>query len=155
MPQPTERAARRALPPDLGTLHAVRRARDLMDRRYAEPLDLAALAVASGYSLHHFARVFRAAFGEPPATYLTRRRVERAMAMLRAAEPSVTEVCVRVGFASLGSFSSRFRELVGESPSAYRARHRAGPPPIPGCFLMSWTRPGTSISEKPGTPSGS
>ena len=137
------------------TLVALRRARDVIDRRFAEPIDLAAMAGTAGYSLHHFARAFRAAYGEPPATYLTRRRVERAMEMLRAPEPSVTEVCMRVGFASLGSFSTRFRDLVGESPSAYRARHRGGPPPIPGCFLMSWTRPGTSSSEKPGPPPAS
>lgn len=143
----------------LGTLVAVRRARDLIDRRYDEPLDLGSLAAEAGFSLHHFARAFRAAYGEPPATYLTRRRIERAMVLLRAPEPTITEVCMRVGFASLGSFSSRFRELVGESPSAYRARHAAhGPPPIPACFLRDWTRPRggsatTSSSEKP-PPSG-
>jgi AraC-like DNA-binding protein len=124
-------------------LPALRRARDLIDRDYAEPLDLDALAGEAGYSRFHFTRAFAAAYGETPRTYLTRRRIERAKTLLRTANLSVTEVCVLVGFASLGSFSARFRQLVGQSPSEYRndAVARAGVPPIPGCVVMMWTRP--------------
>jgi AraC-like DNA-binding protein len=124
-------------------LPALRRARDLIDREYAEPLDLGALAGAAGYSRFHFARAFAAAYGETPGAYLTRRRIERAKTLLRAANLSVTEICFLVGFASLGSFSSRFRQLVGQSPSDYRddAVARAGIPPIPGCVVLMWTRP--------------
>ncbi len=135
------------------TLLALRRARDLMDRHFAEMLDLDAMAREAGFSRYHFARTFRAAFGEPPGTYLTRRRVERAKDLLRSANLTVTEVCLLVGFTSLGSFSSRFTELVGMAPTAYRRAHaaRGGPPPIPGCFLMAWSRPrsGSAIQEKP------
>jgi AraC-like DNA-binding protein len=124
-------------------LPALRRARDLIDREYAEPLDLDAMAGEAGYSRFHFARAFRAAYGETPRTYLTRRRIERAKTLLRTANLSVTEICFLVGFASLGSFSARFRELVGRSPSEYRddAVARAGVPPIPGCLVLMWTRP--------------
>jgi len=115
----------------------LRRAKDAADRDYAEPLDLDALAAAAHVSRYHFARTFAATYGEPPMRYLTRRRIERAQDLLRSANLSVTEVCVLVGFSSLGSFSSRFRELVGESPSEYRARWAAaGGPHIPGCFLF-------------------
>lgn len=121
----------------------LRRARDLIDRRYAEPLDLDALATAAGFSRYHFARTFRAAYGETPAAYLTRRRIERAKQLLAGANLTVTEVCHLVGFQSLGSFSSRFSQLVGVSPSVYRqhAVERGGPPPVPGCFVMAWSRP--------------
>ncbi|MCT2587131.1 helix-turn-helix transcriptional regulator [Actinophytocola gossypii] len=121
----------------------LRRARDLMDARYAEPLDLDALAAAAGFSRYHFAREFRAAFGETPGGYLTRRRVERAKDLLASANLTVTEICVVVGFSSLGSFSRRFRELVGCAPSEYRRRvvARGGPPRIPGCIAMAWSRP--------------
>src|SRR3954464_9539443 len=124
-------------------LPALRRARDLIDRDYGEPLDLAVLAREAGYSRFHFARAFTAAYGETPRSYLTRRRIERAKTLLRTANLSVTEICVIVGFASLGSFSARFRELVGRSPSAYRdeAVARTGVPPIPGCMVLMWTRP--------------
>ena len=135
----------------------LRRARDLMDRRYAEPVDLDAMARAAGFSRYHFARSFRAAFGEPPGAYLSRRRVERAKDLLRSANLTVTEICMLVGFSSLGSFSSRFTELVGMAPTAYRAQQvaRGGPPQIPGCFLMAWSRPqgpalaDSAILEKP------
>ena len=129
--------------PAVFTLPALRRARDLIDRDYAEPLDLAAMAREAGYSKFHFARTFAAAYGETPAAYLTRRRVERAKALLRAANLSVTEICYMVGFESLGSFSSLFRRVVGQSPSVYRDEQirAGGPPPIPGCALMMWTRP--------------
>jgi AraC-like DNA-binding protein len=124
-------------------LPALRRAHDLIDRDYAEPLDLDAMAGEAGYSRFHFARAFAAAYGETPRTYLTRRRIERAKTLLRTANLSVTEICFLVGFASLGSFSSRFRDLVGRSPSEYRddAVARAGVPPIPGCMVLMWTRP--------------
>ena len=121
----------------------LRRARDLMDREYARPLDLDAMARAAGFSRYHFARRFRDTYGETPAAYLTRRRIERAKDLLRSANLTVTEICLLVGFSSLGSFSSRFTELVGCSPTAYRERQVAagGPPPVPGCFVMAWSRP--------------
>ena len=124
-------------------LPALRRARDLIDRDYPEPLDLDAMARAAGYSRFHFARAFTAAYGETPRAYLTMRRIERAKTLLRTANLSVTEICFLVGFSSLGSFSARFRELVGTSPSEYRddAVARTGVPPIPGCVVMMWTRP--------------
>ncbi len=121
----------------------LRQARDLMDRHFAEPLDLNRLAAESGFSKFHFARSFKDTYGETPAQYLTRRRVERAKDLLRHANLTVTEICMLVGFSSLGSFSSRFTELVGMSPSAYQylQADRGGRPPIPGCFLMDWSRP--------------
>jgi AraC-like DNA-binding protein len=121
----------------------LRRARDMMDRRFAEPLDLGEMAAAAGYSRFHFTRQFRQAFGETAGAYLSRRRVERAKDLLRSANLTVTEVCMMVGFSSLGSFSSRFSELVGCSPRAYQRHHAGlgGPPPVPGCFLMDWNRP--------------
>ena len=133
----------------------VRRARDLIDRHYAEPLDLDAMARAAGFSRYHFARTFREAYGEPPGAYLSRRRVERAQDLLRTANLTVTEVCHLVGFTSLGSFSSRFSALVGMSPSEYRRRHAANgaPPAIPGCFAKAWGGPrvGGASEEKPGS----
>src|SRR5436190_789001 len=124
-------------------LPALRRARDLIDSRYGESLDLDAMAAEAGYSRFHFVRAFKAAYGETPRTYLTRRRIERAKTLLRTANLSVTEICFLVGFASLGSFSARFRELVGRAPSEYRddAVARNGIPPIPGCAVLMWTRP--------------
>lgn len=115
----------------------MRNARDLADRNYAEPLDLDSLARAAQVSKYHFTRRFAETYGETPIRYLTRRRIERAQDLLRAANLTVTEVCMMVGFSSLGSFSSRFRELVGESPTRYRDRWAArGGPHIPGCFLF-------------------
>jgi AraC-like DNA-binding protein len=134
---------------------SLRTARDLMDLRFADPIDLDLLAAECGYSKFHFARSFKDAFGETPAVYLTRRRVERAKDLLRSANLTVTEVCMLVGFSSLGSFSSRFSELIGMSPSAYQRTQaeRGGMPPIPGCFLMDWSRPrpddNSATSEKP------
>src|SRR4030081_3220884 len=110
-------------------LTALRRARDLIDREYASPLDLAALAGAAGYSKFHFARVFAAAYGETPRAYLTRRRIERAKDLLRAANLTITEICFLVGFESVGSFSWRFPALAGLSPTEYRSAS-AGAPPI-------------------------
>jgi AraC-like DNA-binding protein len=119
------------------------RARDAMDRSYAQPLDIPALARIAHVSEAHFIRTFRAAFGETPHRYLQRRRVERAMFLLVQTDRSVTEICFDVGFTSLGTFSRTFSSIVGESPSAYRARaHR--PIDVPNCFAMAWTRPSTS-----------
>ena len=119
----------------------LRRARDLMDRDYARPLDVPAMARAALMSPAHFSRQFLAAYGETPYGYLMTRRIERAKALLRRGDRSVTEVCLEVGCTSLGSFSARFTEVVGESPSAYRARdHRAGAT-VPACVAKAWTRP--------------
>jgi transcriptional regulator GlxA family with amidase domain len=133
-------------------ISSLRGARDLMDRRFADPLDLDQMAEHVGFSRFHFARAFKEAYGETPANYLTRRRVERAKDLLRSANLTVTEVCMLVGFSSLGSFSSRFSELVGMSPSAFQraAASRGGPPPIPGCFMMQWSRPRPGQVPPPG-----
>ena len=115
----------------------LRRARDLADTHYARPLDLEALAAAAHVSKYHFVRCFTQTYGETPMRYLTRRRIERAQDLLRSVNLTVTEVCMLVGFSSLGSFSSRFHELVGETPTQYRDRWAArGGPHIPGCFLF-------------------
>ena len=108
-----------------------------MDLRFADPIDLEQMAAQAGFSKFHFARAFKDAYGETPANYLSRRRVERAKDLLRSANLTVTEVCMLVGFSSLGSFSSRFSEMVGMSPSAFQraSSARGGPPPIPGSFL--------------------
>jgi transcriptional regulator GlxA family with amidase domain len=119
----------------------LRRARDRMDREYAQPLDVPALARAALMSPGHFSRSFRAAFGETPYGYLMTRRIERAKALLRRGDLTVTEVCFAVGCSSLGSFSSRFTELVGESPSSYRARDHGEGAAIPACFAKIVTRP--------------
>ncbi|HTX83613.1 MAG TPA: AraC family transcriptional regulator [Streptosporangiaceae bacterium] len=126
--------------PDTVRLTRLRSARDLIDRDFARPLDLPALARRAGYSRYHFIRAFRAAYGATPGDYLSRRRVERACELLRTANLTVTEVCFVVGFSSLGSFSSRFSELAGCSPSEYQSRARAhgGPPLIPGCMVLMW-----------------
>src|SRR3989440_13030333 len=117
------------------------RARDGMDRAYADPLDLPTLARIANVSEAHFIRTFQATCGETPHRYLQRRRVERAMYLLRATDRSVTGICHEVGFTSLGTFSRTFSEIVGESPSRYRLR---GPiPDVPSCFAMSWMRPST------------
>ena len=122
------------------------RARDAMDRGYGESLDIPTLARIACVSEAHFIRTFRAAFGETPNRYLQRRRVERAMFLLRSTDRSVTDICMRVGFSSLGTFSRVFRDIVGEPPSAYRRR---GPlPPVPSCFAMGWMRP-SSFGEAP------
>jgi transcriptional regulator GlxA family with amidase domain len=115
------------------------RARDAMDRDYGTPLDVPTLARIALVSPAHFSRTFRATFGETPNRYLQRRGVERAMFLLRSSERSVTDICLDVGFTSLGTFSRVFREIVGESPSVYRRR---GPlPDVPSCFARSWLRP--------------
>jgi AraC-like DNA-binding protein len=119
------------------------RARDAMDRDYARPLDVPALARIANVSEAHFIRTFRATFGETPHRYLQRRRVERAMAALRESDLSVTEICFAVGFSSLGTFSRTFKAIVGESPAAFRTRMAAGAgrAPVPTCFVKAWTRP--------------
>jgi AraC-like DNA-binding protein len=118
------------------------RARDAMDRAYAQTLDIPALARIAYVSEAHFIRTFRATFGETPHRYLQRRRVERSMFLLRETDRSVTDVCFDVGFSSLGTFSRTFREIMGESPSAYRRRARITA--VPTCFTMAWTRPSGS-----------
>ncbi|WP_055600527.1 helix-turn-helix transcriptional regulator [Streptomyces aureus] len=125
----------------LEDLVRLRRARDVMDRDYALPLDVPALASVALMSTGHFARSFRAAFGETPYSHLMTRRVERAKALLRRGDMSVTDVCVAVGCTSLGSFSTRFTELVGETPSAYRARRHEDGAVIPACVAKVRTRP--------------
>lgn len=132
----------------------LRRTRDRMDREYAEPLDIAALARTALMSPGHFQRSFRAAYGETPYAYLMTRRIERAKALLRRGDLTVTEVCLAVGCTSLGSFSSRFTELVGETPSAYRARPHDHGAPIPPCVVRRLTRPSrrrTPDAGEPGT----
>lgn len=129
------RTATRAAPVEL--LRHLRRARDHIDGHYVTALELDQLARVAGVSKFHFARSFKATYGETPIRYLTRRRVERAQDLLRAANLTVTEVCLLVGFASLGSFSARFTQVVGESPTAYRNRWAArGGPHVPGCYLF-------------------
>jgi AraC-like DNA-binding protein len=115
------------------------RARDAMDRAYAEPLDVRSLARIAHVSPAHFTRTFRATFGEAPHRYLQRRRVERAMFLLRATDRSVTDICFAVGFGSLGTFSRTFRDIVGQSPRAYRKA--AAATAVPTCFTMAWLRP--------------
>ena len=133
----------------------LRRARDLADRSYAEPLDLDALAAEAGVSKYHFLRCFAATYGRTPAVYLAERRIERAQDLLRATNLTVTEVCMLVGYTSLGSFSTKFRQLVGLSPSEYQATFaESGAPHIPGCYVfmhgLSDRRGGSrATSEKP------
>jgi AraC-like DNA-binding protein len=115
------------------------RARDAMDRAYAEPLNVAAVAAIACVSAGHFIRSFRAVFGETPHRYLQRRRVERSMFLLRETDRSVTDVCLDVGFSSLGTFSRMFREIVGETPSGYRMGH--GPIVAPNCVQLAAMRP--------------
>ena len=145
--------------PPTDLLAHLRRARDLIDRGYAEDLDLDTLAAAAGLSRYHFLRSFRGAYGCTPGQHLTRRRIERAQDLLRATNLTVTEVCHLVGYASLGSFSSRFSRLVGTSPSAYQARWAGGAPRVPGCFVLMHglqdVRPGSAIEEKRPRPPGS
>lgn len=130
------------------------RARDAMDRTYAQPLDVRALARIASVSEAHFIRVFHTTFGETPHRYLQRRRVERSMYLLRETERSVTDICLDVGFSSLGTFSRTFRDIVGQSPTTYRARSAIKA--VPTCFTMAWMRPSSeplqSRSNRPVTP---
>lgn len=135
------------VPEDL--LVHLRRARDRIDTRYADPLDLAGLAEVAGVSKYHFLRCFAATYGATPSVLLTRRRIERAQDLLRSTNLTVTEICMLVGYSSLGSFSSRFRRLVGCSPSEYQARWAAhGPPRIPGCYVFMHGLSDVATSEK-------
>ena len=124
------------------------RARDAIDRDYARPLDISALARVAHVSEAHFIRTFRATFGETPHRYLQRRRVERAMFLLRETDASVSDICLDVGFTSLGSFSRTFCAIVGEPPTTYRWRN-SGPSAVPTCFTKAWTRP-SSFGEANG-----
>lgn len=128
-------------PEEIARLAHLRRARDLIDREYARPLDVGDLARAALMSTAHFSRQFRAAYGETPYAYLMSRRIERSKALLRGGELSVTEVCMAVGCSSLGSFSARFTEVVGETPTAYRARDHSALANVPGCIAKEITRP--------------
>src|ERR1700753_3202939 len=128
-------------PEKLADLARLRRARDLMDREYASPLDVASLARTALMSTAHFSRQFREAYGETPYAYLMTRRIERAKLLLRRGDLSVTEVCLEVGCTSLGSFSARFTELVGETPSAHRARDHSALAKVSGCVARDAPRP--------------
>ncbi len=136
-------------PEELANLAHLRRARDLMDRDYAQPLDVPSMARAAYMSPAHFSRQFRAAYGETPYGYLMTRRIERAMALLRSGDRSVTEVCMEVGCTSLGSFSARFTEIVGETPSQYRARDYSPTAPIPACAVKVRGRPSRNGEARP------
>jgi len=126
---------------DIRDLIRLRKTKDRIDREFELPLDVPALASSAAMSTGHFSRSFKAAFGESPYSYLMTRRIERAKALLRRGDMSVTDACFAVGCTSLGSFSSRFTELVGESPSAYRARSHEAAAPIPGCVIKVRTKP--------------
>jgi transcriptional regulator GlxA family with amidase domain len=135
------------------TNRSMLRVRDTIDHSFDQELDVAELARMASMSPDHLIRTFRSVFGETPHRYLQRRRIERAMFLLRTTDRDVTDVCFAVGFNSLGTFSRLFTSVVGEPPSTYASK---GPlPPVPGCFMMAWTRPstfthpvGSSISEK-------
>jgi AraC-like DNA-binding protein len=127
-------------PEEMADLVHLRRSRDLIDRDYAQPLDVPAMAGAALMSPAHFSRKFRATYGETPYNYLMTRRMERAKAFLRQGM-SVTDTCIAVGCTSLGSFSSRFTEVVGETPSQYRAHDHSHSEVIPTCVSMVVTRP--------------
>jgi transcriptional regulator GlxA family with amidase domain len=126
---------------DIRDVVRLRKAKDRMDREFDQPLDVPAIARSAAMSTGHFSRSFKAAFGEGPYSYLMTRRIERAKALLRRGDMSVTDACLAVGCTSLGSFSSRFTELVGESPSAYRARSHSQVEFIPPCIIMVMTKP--------------
>jgi len=142
----------RLTPEELENLAHLRRARDLIDREYARPLEVAALAHAALMSTAHFSRKFRQTYGETPYSYLMTRRIERAKALLRDREASVGEVCWAVGCTSLGSFSARFTEMVGETPTAYRARDHSALEGVPGCVAKDLTRPSREPSRIGETP---
>jgi transcriptional regulator GlxA family with amidase domain len=126
------------------------RARDAMDGTYAEPLDVARLAAIACVSEAHFIRTFRATFGETPHRYLQRRRVERAMYLLGQTKRDITDICLEVGFSSLGTFSRTFSEIVGESPTSFRSH--AAPIAVPNCFAMAWLRPSSFGEARSGRP---
>jgi AraC-like DNA-binding protein len=130
-----------ASPPNLGDLVLLRRVRDRIDREYAQPLNVEALAHEVGMSAGHLSRQFRLAYGEPPYSYLMTRRIERAMALLRRGDLSVTEICFEVGCSSLGTFTTRFTELVGRSPTVYRREEADSVAGLPSCVSKGFTRP--------------
>ena len=136
-------------PQELENLAHLRRARDLIDRDYAKPLDVPTMAAKALMSPAHFSRQFRAAYGETPYSYLMTRRIERAMALLRSGT-TVTDACMAVGCTSLGSFSSRFAEIVGETASAYRAREHSAVNAMPSCVAKTHTRPSRAPSSRIG-----
>ncbi|MFJ9340477.1 helix-turn-helix transcriptional regulator [Streptomyces sp. NPDC101733] len=136
----------------LRDLALLRRVRDRMDREYARPLDVEALARGVHISAGHLSREFKLAYGEAPYGYLMTRRIERAMALLRRGDLSVTEVCFEVGCSSLGTFSTRFTELVGMSPSAYRKEAASGSGEMPACVAKQVTRPIRNREARPGSP---
>jgi AraC-like DNA-binding protein len=138
--------------PDLSDLVRLRRARDRMDREYARPLDVEALARGAHMSAGHFSREFRRAYGESPYSYLMTRRIERAMALLRRGDMNVTEVCYAVGCASLGTFTTRFTELVGVSPGVYRREGERAIVGIPACVAKQVTRPIRNREAPPAEP---
>ena len=125
----------------LRTLAQLRRVRDRIDREYAQPLDVEALARGVNMSAGHLSREFKLAYGESPYSYLMTRRIERAMALLRGGDRSVTDVCFEVGCSSLGTFSTRFTELVGMPPSVYRDKAMTAPGELPSCVTKQVTRP--------------
>jgi AraC-like DNA-binding protein len=135
----------------LDDLARLRRVRDRIDREYAQPLDVEALARGVNMSAGHLSRQFREAYGEPPYAYLMTRRIERAMALLRRGDLSVTEVCFAVGCSSLGTFSTRFTELVGMPPSSYRAQAAEETAGMPSCVVKQVSRP---IRNREAVPSG-
>lgn len=137
-------------PQELANLAHLRRARDLIDREYASPLDVPAMAQRALMSPAHFSRQFRAAYGETPYSYLMTRRIERAMALLRGGM-SVTDACMTVGCTSLGSFSSRFTEIVGEPPSVYRSREHDAVAAMPACVAKVRTRPARGRPNRGGS----
>jgi len=144
-----------AAEPRHATNRRLLRARDAMDGSYADALDIEALADSVHLSRAHFIRSFREVFGETPHRYLQRRRIERAMWLLRGTDTSVTEICFDVGFSSLGTFSRTFREIVGVSPRVYRDREQAAPRAavragVPGCMVMAWDRPSSTFGEDAG-----
>ena len=140
-------------PEELANLAHLRRARDLIDREYATQLRVGTLARTALMSTAHFSRQFNATYGETPYAYLMTRRIERAKALLRRGDLSVTEVCLEVGCTSLGSFSARFTELVGETPTAYRARDHSALMNVSGCVAKEVTRP-IRRPGRSGPPSG-
>jgi len=134
-------------PQEIENLAHLRRARDLIDREYARPLDVPTMARRALMSPAHFSRQFKAAYGETPYSYLMTRRIERAMALLRAGM-SVTDACMTVGCTSLGSFSSRFTEVVGETPSTYRSREHDAETAMPACVAKVQTRPARNAASR-------
>ena len=136
----------------LRDLARLRRVRDRMDREYAQPLDVEALARGVHMSAGHLSRAFKRAYGESPYGYLMTRRIERAMALLRRGDLSVTEVCFAVGCSSLGTFSTRFSELVGIPPRTYRARTAPPRPELPACIAKTVTRPVRNREARPAEP---